>query len=158
MAASRAAARRSSGRRRKAKEAAPQRDSFWSRLSPRKQHAVCIVLLLVAGVAFFLPYHLDGLSFVGHDVVQWRAGAESIIEDRERFDEEPLWATNMFSGMPATVISHARQFPGLDRLVLDPLGFMYPIAEYWLMLIGGYLLFALLGFRPLTSAIGALTI
>lgn len=158
MAARRGSRRRTSARKPRQQPVDAPGESFWSRWPARRQHGICIGLLFAAAVIFYVPYHLDGLSFIGHDVIQWRAGAESISDARERFDEEPLWASNMFSGMPAYVISHARQFPHLDRIVLRALDFMYPVAEYLVMLLGAYTLFILLGFRPLSAVIGALMI
>jgi hypothetical protein len=134
------------------------RDSFWDRMPASRQHMACILVLAAAALIFFVPYHLDGRTFIGHDVIQWRAGTQSINEARAEFDEEPLWATNMFAGMPATVISHARQFPGLDNTLLPAANFMYPIAQYWILLFGAYLLFVLLGFRPLHAVIGAVLV
>lgn len=134
------------------------RDSFWDRMPASRQHLFCILVLAASAVVFFVPYHLDGRAFIGHDVVQWRAGHESIAQARAEYGEEPLWASNMFGGMPATVISHARQFPSIDNAVLPLFRFMYPIAEYWILLIGAYALFVLLGFRPLPAVIGAVIV
>ncbi len=156
--AARRGSRRSSSARNSRKQQIKVRESFWTRWPIRRKHGICIGILFAAAIIFYAPYHLDGLSFIGHDVIQWRAGAESIIEARERFDEEPLWATNMFGGMPAYVISHARQFPHLDDIVLGALEFIYPVAEYWLMFLGAYVLFILLGFRPLSAVVGAIII
>ncbi len=156
--AARRGSRRSSSARNSRKQQIEVRESFWTRWPVRRKHGICIGILFAAAIIFYAPYHLDGLSFIGHDVIQWRAGAESIIEARERFDEEPLWATNMFGGMPAYVISHARQFPHLDDIVLGALEFIYPVAEYWLMFLGAYVLFILLGFRPLSAVVGAIII
>ena len=156
--AARRGSRRSSSARNSRKQQIKVRESFWTRWPIRRKHGICIGILFAAAIIFYAPYHLDGLSFIGHDVIQWRAGAESIIEARERFDEEPLWATNMFGGMPAYVISHARQFPHLDDIVLGALEFIYPVAEYWLMFLGAYVLFILLGFRPLSAVVGAVII
>jgi hypothetical protein len=148
-------ARPSDNRKRARVSGADLRESFWDRLPSSRQHLACILLLMASALVFFVPYHLDGRAFLGHDVVQWRAGHESIAQGRALYGEEPLWAANMFSGMPGTVISHARQFPGIDNVVLPALQFMYPVAEYWIMLIGAYLFLVLLGFRPLHAVIGA---
>ncbi len=95
---------------------------------------------------------------MGHDVIQWRAGAESLIEHQETYDETAHWATNMFSGMPATTISHPPQISNLDNTLLRFLQFIYPAAEMWILLAGAYLMFLLMGARPLSAVFGAIII
>jgi len=135
-----------------------EKPDFWERLSPRKKHLACL------GFLFFLPFFLftastiGGQQYMGHDVIQWRAGAESLIEHRETFDEVAHWATNMFSGMPATTISHPPQIPNLDNTLLRALSFIYPAIEFWILFGGAYLMFILMGARPLTSVFGAIVI
>lgn len=95
---------------------------------------------------------------MGHDVIQWRAGAESLIDHQERYDETAHWAANMFSGMPATTISHPPQISNLDNTLLRFLQFIYPAAEMWILLAGAYLMFLLMGARPLSAVFGAIII
>ena len=95
---------------------------------------------------------------MGHDVIQWRAGAESLMQHQEQYDETAHWATNMFSGMPATTISHPPQISNLDNTVLRSLSIIYPAAEMWILLAGAYLMFILLGARPLSAVFGAIII
>ena len=91
-----------------------------------------------------------------HDITQWRAGAESIIDYREEFGEEPLWSKNMFGGMPSFVISTARQVPHLDTLVKPFFSKWYPAFEYWVLLTGMYVLLTLMGFRPWIAVTGSI--
>lgn len=91
-----------------------------------------------------------------HDITQWRAGAESIIDYREEFGEEPLWSKNMFGGMPSFVISTARQVPHLDTLVKPFFSKWYPAFEYWVLLTGMYILLTLMGFRPWIAVTGSI--
>ena len=95
---------------------------------------------------------------MGHDVIQWRAGAESLIQHQEQYDETAHWASNMFSGMPATTISHPPQIGNLDNTLLRILSVIYPAAEMWILLAGAYLMFILLGVRPLSALFGAIII
>ncbi len=95
---------------------------------------------------------------MGHDVIQWRAGAESLIQHQEQYEESAHWATNMFSGMPATTISHPPQISNLDNTLLRFLQFIYPAAEMWILLGGAYLMFILLGAKPLSAVFGAIII
>ncbi len=95
---------------------------------------------------------------MGNDMIQWRAGAESLIEYQEQYDEPAHWATNMFSGMPATTISHPPQIINLDKTLLKFLQFIYPAAEMWILLGGAYLMFILMGAKPLSAVFGAIII
>lgn len=134
------------------------KQDFWSQLSKRKKHLWCLGFLFILPVILFHLSVLGGQQYMGHDAIQWRAGAESLIEHQEMFDETAHWATNMFSGMPATTISHPPQVSNLDNTLLKSLQFIYPAAEMWILLAGAYLMFILLGVRPLSAVFGSVII
>ncbi|HET6528732.1 MAG TPA: hypothetical protein VFG39_08260, partial [Balneolaceae bacterium] len=74
------------------------KEDFISRLSENKQHIIALFILFLLPVILYSAIFLGGKKFMGHDVVQWRAGAESVIEYLETHDgEHPKWAANMFS-------------------------------------------------------------
>lgn len=139
------------------KGAEPPSD-FWSLLSITKQH------LLALGFLFLLPFFLHfstilgGQQYMGSDAIQWRAGAESIIEYKEETGNVAHWATNMFSGMPANTISHPPKVMNLDTTIIDFLDFIYPAAQMWILLAGAYLMFIFLGSRPLSAVFGAIIV
>ncbi len=128
---------------------------FFYRLPNKWQHIISVAILFVIPFVLFFQTTLGGKEIQRHDITQWRAGAESVIEYREQFDEEPLWVTNMFGGMPAVVVSVQRQVPNLDVLT-GYFNKIYPAFQYWVMLTGMYLLLILMGFRPLTAVFGSL--
>ena len=130
----------------------------WNSLSRNKQHAILLTFLFVLPLFLFHASILGGQQYMGHDVIQWRAGAESLFQHQEEFDETAHWATHMFSGMPATTISHPPQIANIDNTVLRALRFIYPAAEMWVLLGGAYLMFLLLGFKPLSAVFGAIII
>jgi len=142
----------------KGKDNKVQKPDFWESLSNRKKHLFCLAFLFILPVILFHASVLGGQQYMGHDVLQWRAGAESLIEHQEQYDEPAHWATNMFSGMPATTISHPPQISNLDNTVLRFLQFIYPAAEMWILLGGAYLMFILLGAKPLSAVFGAIII
>tara|TARA_R110000868_G_scaffold368227_1_gene631204 strand:+ start:33104 stop:35578 length:2475 start_codon:yes stop_codon:yes gene_type:complete len=121
-----------------------------------RQHIIALAILFVIPLILFFDTTLGGQEFQRHDITQWRAGAESVIEYREKFEREPLWVTNMYMGMPAYPVSVATQTPHITRLS----GYfqsIYPAFQYWVMLSGMYVLFIFMGFRPLTAVFGSLT-
>lgn len=94
---------------------------------------------------------------MGNDDIQWRAAAESLKEYEEEFNQVAHWASNMFSGMPATTISHPPQIINLDTAI-KALGFIYPAAEMWILLSGAYVMLILLGMSPFSALFGSLII
>lgn len=129
---------------------------FFQNLPTSRQHIVALAILFVIPLILFFDTTLGGKELQRHDITQWRAGAESIIEYRETYGEEPLWSTNMFAGMPAYVISaDSKSVPNLDYL--SPLfQSIYPAFQFWVMLSGMYFLLILMGFRPLSAVFGSI--
>ena len=131
---------------------------FWESLGTTKQHLFSLAFLFILPLFLYHATILGGQQYMGTDVIQWRAGAESLIEHREIYDEVAHWATNMFSGMPANTISHPPQVYNLDNTILDALSSIYPAAEIWILLAGAYFMFILIGLRPLAAVTGAVLI
>lgn len=131
--------------------------SFWDGLRPRYQHAICLLILLLLPVFQYSDVILGDQKFMSPDIVQWRASAESIIEHREEYDEEALWSENMFSGMPAYIVSYKRAVPHVDEL-FTWLSAVFPAAALWVMMLGMYLFLLRLKMHPLAATIGALLV
>jgi len=132
--------------------------NFWTSLSSRNQHLAALGFLFIIPFILFFSSTLGGQQYMGHDAIQWRAGAESIIEYNETHDDVAHWASNMFSGMPATTISHPPQAWNLDTLLKKGFRFLYPALEYWVLFGGAYVMLLLMGFRPLTAVFGSVAI
>lgn len=132
--------------------------NFWSDLSTRNQHLAALGFLFLLPFILFFSSTLGGQQYLGHDAIQWRAGAESIIEYNQTHDDIAHWATNMFSGMPATTISHPSQAWNLDTLLKKGFQFIYPALEYWVLFGGAYVMLLLMGFRPLAAVFGSVVI
>lgn len=146
-----------SKKQRKKKESTEQPD-FWNSLSRNKQHLLALVFLFLLPLFLHHASILGGQQYMGTDAVQWRAGAESLIEFKEATGEIAHWATNMFSGMPANTVSHPPQVTNLDNTLLSWLDVIYPAAQMWILLAGAYGMFILLGSRPLSAVFGAIII
>lgn len=130
-------------------------EGFFYNLSEVKQHLIALSILFLVPFILFTATTIGGKEFQRHDITQWRAGAESVIEYREQYGKEPLWVENMYMGMPAYVVSVRNEIPNIDRLS----GFfksIYPAFPYWVMLSGMYFLLILMGFKPLTAVFGSL--
>lgn len=131
--------------------------SVWDNLPVKYQHLICLGFLLILPLFQYGDVILGGERFFSPDIVQWRASAESIIDHREEFGEEALWSENMFSGMPAFIVSYKRAVPHVDE-IFTWLAPIFPAAALWVMLIGVYLFLLRLKLHPLAATIGALLI
>lgn len=134
------------------------KEDFISRLSNNKKHLIALFVLFLLPVICYNAIFLGGKQFLGNDVIQWRAAAESIKKYKAESGENPLWATNMFSGMPAYTISMPADVPNIDTVIKKLSGDTYPVPFYWVLLLGAYFLFVLMKFRPLTAATGSVFI
>ena len=141
----------------KKKNTANTGDNIWSRLTNKQKHLVALLFLLAAPLFLYHATVLGGYKYMGNDDIQWRAGAESLKEYEEEFNEVAHWAANMFSGMPATTISHPPQVVNLDTVV-KALDFIYPAAEMWILLAGAYVMLILLGMSPFSALFGSVII
>lgn len=128
---------------------------FFLNLEPWKQHLSVLFILFLVPFFLFTASTIGGKELIRHDITQWRAGAESIIEHRAEFNEEPLWASDMFAGMPAYPVSVRNPIPHLDYFA-SFFGAIYPAFHFWVMLSGMYFLLILMRFGSLSSAFGSL--
>ena len=129
--------------------------SWWADQTPVLQHTLCILALLVVAIYFSWATLFSGRSLVGGDTVEWRAAAQSILEYREETGEEPLWATNVFAGMPGYIISNPPLVPQLDELPRAIRKISWPFSHVIFMLMGGYLLVWYLTRDTLSSLLSA---
>ena len=68
-------------------------------------HAIAIVIFLVVTVFFFSPIFFENKSLIQSDIQQFQGGSKTLSDYRIATGEEGLWASNMFSGMPAYLVS-----------------------------------------------------
>ena len=130
--------------------------TWWEGLPDGAQHGLCVGFLLLVALGFFWPTTFGGRTLVGGDTVQWRASAEAMIEYEERTGDEADWAPNMFGGMPGTLIQGGSGVPGVDSVAngLRSLG-LWPVAHFFVLLLGTYLLVFYLTRSSLAGVIGA---
>jgi hypothetical protein len=132
--------------------------AWWDAQKPIVQTLICLAFLFVLPL-FISPDTIVGdKKFLASDIVQWRGGAQAIIEAREKFGYEPLWAPNMYGGMPAYFISYLYDVSNIDTLVAYGLQFLFPANFFWVGLAGFFFLFRYVGASHFASVFGALTI
>ncbi|TNE72127.1 hypothetical protein EP331_07930 [bacterium] len=131
--------------------------AWWDAQKPWVQNAVCLLFLFVLPL-FLTPDTIFGdKQFLANDIVQWRGGSESIIQAREKFGEEPLWAANMYGGMPAYFISYNLEVKNIDTLVSKLFHGIFPAAIFWVGLSGLFFLFRYVRASHIASLFGAVT-
>lgn len=131
--------------------------SHWDKLQPTWQHFICLAFLLILPLFQYSDVIIGDKRFFSPDIIQWRASAESVIQHRETYEQEPLWAENMFSGMPAYIVSYMRSVPHFDNIFkwMVPI---FPAAALWVMLVGIYLFLLRLKLHPLAALTGAVIV
>ncbi|WP_192822356.1 YfhO family protein [Rufibacter sp. LB8] len=119
-------------------------------------HLLVLLFFVLLVVAYFSPVFFDGKTLMQNDVMQFQGGAKEIADYRKATGEEALWTNSMFSGMPAYLISV--QFSGdLFRFVHDLFTAGLPLvaSNVFITLVCAYVLFLVLGLRPMLAVVGA---
>lgn len=135
---------------------APVAVPLWRRVLP---HLAAVLVFLALAVLYFSPIVFDGKTLSQHDIVQFNGGAHEAQMYREATGKEALWTNSMFSGMPTYLIS--TRFPGDLSIYLQKiftLGLPAVVANLFLALVCGYVLFAALGLSPVVSGVGAIAL
>ncbi|UOG75423.1 YfhO family protein [Hymenobacter tibetensis] len=128
---------------------------LWRRALP---HLLAVLIFMGLAVLYFSPIVFEGKTLSQHDIVQFNGGAHELQTARAA-GREVLWTNSMFSGMPTYLIS--TRFPGdLSNYLhtIFTLGMPAVVANLFLALLCGYILFVALGLSPLVSGVGAVAL
>lgn len=79
-------------------------------------HWVLIALLFFIVSIIYFPVAYQGNAPQASDITQWQGAAKSIIDYNKANADNALWTQNMFSGMPAYMISFPNRYPFLESL------------------------------------------
>lgn len=109
-------------------------------------HLIGISLFYLVVLFYFSPIVFDGKIIFQYDILQWEGAAKEILDHRAETGEEALWASRMFSGMPAYLVSF--EVPGditnnLTKILT--LGLPHPINSLFFGMVAMYIL--LLSFK-----------
>jgi len=135
--------------------AGPVATPLWRRALP---HLLAVLFFLLLAMLYFSPIVFDGKTLSQHDIVQFNGGAHELQLARAA-GKEVLWTNSMFSGMPTYLIS--THFSGDLSVYLHSiftLGLPAVVANLFLALVCGYILFVVLGLSPLVSVAGAVAL
>jgi hypothetical protein len=119
-------------------------------------HLVAIAAFLLVTVFFFNPLFFEKKVMVQHDVAQSIAGSKVLIDHRAQTGEEGLWASTMFSGMPAYTVS-IQWSNGAVRFIKNimTLYLPHPVSNIFLAFICYYIMLLAFRVRPYLAIAGA---
>jgi hypothetical protein len=120
-------------------------------------HLIAILIFLLITVAYFKPVFFDHKSLSQHDILQWRGGAQELLDFREQQGEEALWTNSMFGGMPGYLISTKwgiGLLSGVQSVIT--LGLPHPVKLVFLSFLCFYILLIVFKVRPYLAIAGAL--
>ena len=119
-------------------------------------HVVAILIFWLVLVILFTPIFTKHQAIKQYDVEQWAGTAKSIIDYREKTGEEALWASSVFVGMPAYLISvvWSNQPITLTKKIVS-LGMDSPMGNLFISMLSFYILLLSFKVRPYLSIAGA---
>jgi len=119
-------------------------------------YAVAFLVFSIIIAVYFYPV-LQGKKLAASDMVHFKGMSKEIVDHREKTGEEALWTNNMFSGMPAYLIS-VRYDNNLMNNVhsILRLGLHLPIGMIIIYFLGFYFLLLVLRVNRWLSIAGAI--
>jgi hypothetical protein len=94
-------------------------------LTATQQWLIALGLLFLIILIYFFPIVFENKVPPSTDIIAWKGNAESILEARKLHSYTPLWANNIFSGMPAHLISLWPPFEQPARYLVDGLALVF---------------------------------
>lgn len=118
-------------------------------------HLIAVVVYVIVSVIFFSPATLDNKVLFQNDILQAEGGNREIVTYRQATGEEALWTNNMFSGMPAWLLSVEYSGDLLKYfLKIIYLGLSHPANLTFVAMISFYILLVCAGIRPWLALAG----
>lgn len=132
---------------------------YWEQIPSSYRYLLVLAFLFLIPSFIFSEVYFGGQRFVAHDIQQFRATAQSVIEYQEDTGEDALWASHIFSGMPSYTVIGNKAFFHLDSLIRRTFSAMFiPVFPFIFCMGGVVFFFWLMGYRPLPSALAAIAI
>ena len=120
-------------------------------------HLIACVVFLLVTVLFFNPVFFDNKAVSQGDIEQWSGSSKELRDYRDQTGEEGLWASTMFSGMPAYLVNLSWSdgvVVGMKKVLSAFLP--HPISNIFLAFICYYILLLSFRIRPWFAIAGAL--
>jgi hypothetical protein len=120
-------------------------------------HLIAGIIFLLVTVLFFNPVFFDNKAVSQGDIEQWSGSSKELRDYRDQTGEEGLWASTMFSGMPAYLVNLSWSdgvVVGMKRVLSVFLP--HPISNIFLAFVCYYILLLSFRIRPWFAIAGAL--
>jgi len=120
-------------------------------------HVVAVLAFLIITIFFFSPVFFENKAISQHDISEWEAGSKALRDFRNQTGEEGLWASSMFSGMPAYLVNldwSDGVIVGMKKVM--SLFLPHPVANIFLALVCYYIMLLSFKVRPGFAVAGAL--
>lgn len=120
-------------------------------------HSIAVLVFLLTTVFFFSPVFFESKKLVQSDAQQSIGATKALVDFREETGEEGLWAPNMFSGMPAYLITVQWGYSTVSYLKKAlSLSLPHPVANIFLAFVCYYIMLLTFKVRPYLAIAGAL--
>jgi hypothetical protein len=120
-------------------------------------HLIAVAIFLLVSVIFCKPALEANVVLKQGDVSSWQGMSHQCIQYAEKNGHFPLWATNMFGGMPAYQIAMQGDWSPIGYFdKIFQLGLPQPFNFFYLACICFYFLCICIGIRPAAAIIGSL--
>ena len=120
-------------------------------------HVLAVLVFLAVTVTFFSPVFFDNKVLNQGDITQFMWGSKELRDFRAATGEEGLWASTMFSGMPAYLVNldwSDGVVVGIKKVL--SLFLPHPVCNIFLAFICYYILLLVFRIRPYLAIAGAL--
>lgn len=120
-------------------------------------HLIAVFVFLMVTILFFNPIFFDNKAIQQGDIEQWSGSSKVLRDYRDQTGDEGLWASTMFSGMPAYLVN----LEWSDGVVVGikmvmSLFLPHPVRNIFLAFICYYILLLTFRVRPWFAIVGAL--
>ncbi len=120
-------------------------------------HLLAIAIFLLVTVIFCRPALETDVVLQQGDISGWQGMSHQSFQYKESHGHFPLWASNMFSGMPGFQVAMDGPWTPLGILhIIFTLGLPIPFSFFFLACIAFYFLCQCLRIKPWASILGAL--
>ncbi|HMQ00786.1 MAG TPA: hypothetical protein PKC24_13480, partial [Cyclobacteriaceae bacterium] len=120
-------------------------------------HIVAVLVFLVITIVFFKPVFFDNKTLSQGDILQWEGSSKELRDFRNERGEEGLWASAMFSGMPAYLVN-VQWSDGIITNIKKILSLWlpHPVRNIFLACLCYYIMLLCFGIRPYLAMAGAI--
>lgn len=120
-------------------------------------HLIAVSAFLLVTIFFFRPVFFDNMAINQGDINQHIGAARELADFRKTNNEEGLWAGNIFSGMPAYMISlDWSDGPVVAVKQVMSLFLPHPVRNIFLAFLCYYIMLLSFGVRPYLAITGAI--